>query len=612
MTDRGSAKDWYKFAADMAKKNAEKAAPSKRNGRVSSASDASASGKKNKKKNNSARYEQLTLPGVELPEEKPAPRTRVTDLCFPAEDYRIDIIQSEKTTAERMALQLSDAFLSDFCRFCAIDEKTLSGNTSKTGKARLILAQLQQYPECLHYIFDWDEYTWIQKNCLTPGTDIPLPSNPEAVTKLQHLGLADFQFWLENGTKVAEVTVSADLGALFPAKKSSQLKRIYSTIEQNSQTFRALITLYGVIEFNELYSGYSDAFRSLDTPDDFLRFLNMHCMYSKNSLKFGLDDQKRFLLIHPVLSLSTVEDQFFAHPDVPYKLFSDDDIEQARGGLCNYYTAWDLYLTQLICTISQVKEEEEAAREADQRCYKTFQTVLEGKPLDQILESCRKDLETPKVGSIEQEAEVWSHAMQLAMETALPLFRGHPRSEALDLLGLSPDMLSLFPYGRQKKLTMTTHIADMEPELQLELYDMSVTDEDFSDRYDEILEEIGCANYEIRYLMIHELVMAGDYDRAETETKQLQKESGDKQLTDLLEYIDDYREIADDADDFEDEFFRFPNEDRYGIAFDEDEDLDDDFWSQPSIPYRREQPKIGRNDPCPCGSGKKYKHCCGR
>ena len=27
---------------------------------------------------------------------------------------------------------------------------------------------------------------------------------------------------------------------------------------------------------------------------------------------------------------------------------------------------------------------------------------------------------------------------------------------------------------------------------------------------------------------------------------------------------------------------------------------------------RREEPKIGRNDPCPCGSGKKYKKCCGR
>jgi preprotein translocase subunit SecA len=23
-------------------------------------------------------------------------------------------------------------------------------------------------------------------------------------------------------------------------------------------------------------------------------------------------------------------------------------------------------------------------------------------------------------------------------------------------------------------------------------------------------------------------------------------------------------------------------------------------------------PKVGRNDPCPCGSGKKYKKCCGK
>ena len=27
---------------------------------------------------------------------------------------------------------------------------------------------------------------------------------------------------------------------------------------------------------------------------------------------------------------------------------------------------------------------------------------------------------------------------------------------------------------------------------------------------------------------------------------------------------------------------------------------------------RREEPKVGRNDPCTCGSGKKYKKCCGQ
>jgi preprotein translocase subunit SecA len=28
-------------------------------------------------------------------------------------------------------------------------------------------------------------------------------------------------------------------------------------------------------------------------------------------------------------------------------------------------------------------------------------------------------------------------------------------------------------------------------------------------------------------------------------------------------------------------------------------------------PIRRDVPKVGRNDPCPCGSGRKYKKCHG-
>ncbi|MFA5243649.1 MAG: UPF0149 family protein [Sulfuricella sp.] len=39
------------------------------------------------------------------------------------------------------------------------------------------------------------------------------------------------------------------------------------------------------------------------------------------------------------------------------------------------------------------------------------------------------------------------------------------------------------------------------------------------------------------------------------------------------------------------------------------------FWvARRSTPetIRREAPKVGRNDPCPCGSGKKFKQCCGK
>ena len=38
------------------------------------------------------------------------------------------------------------------------------------------------------------------------------------------------------------------------------------------------------------------------------------------------------------------------------------------------------------------------------------------------------------------------------------------------------------------------------------------------------------------------------------------------------------------------------------------------YWFERGIPepVRRATPKVGRNDPCPCGSGKKFKSCCGR
>ena len=37
---------------------------------------------------------------------------------------------------------------------------------------------------------------------------------------------------------------------------------------------------------------------------------------------------------------------------------------------------------------------------------------------------------------------------------------------------------------------------------------------------------------------------------------------------------------------------------------------DDHGWMPAIDPFVREEPKVGRNEPCPCGSGKKYKRCC--
>jgi hypothetical protein len=47
----------------------------------------------------------------------------------------------------------------------------------------------------------------------------------------------------------------------------------------------------------------------------------------------------------------------------------------------------------------------------------------------------------------------------------------------------------------------------------------------------------------------------------------------------------------------------------FGLPFDVEPPSGSDDYGAPQ-PFTRHQ-KVGRNEPCPCGSGKKYKHCCG-
>ena len=41
-------------------------------------------------------------------------------------------------------------------------------------------------------------------------------------------------------------------------------------------------------------------------------------------------------------------------------------------------------------------------------------------------------------------------------------------------------------------------------------------------------------------------------------------------------------------------------------------DVVEEAIEQTTAPVRRDVPKVGRNEPCPCGSGRKYKNCCGK
>jgi preprotein translocase subunit SecA len=58
--------------------------------------------------------------------------------------------------------------------------------------------------------------------------------------------------------------------------------------------------------------------------------------------------------------------------------------------------------------------------------------------------------------------------------------------------------------------------------------------------------------------------------------------------------------------------FQFQHEEFHGMDIEPQEQPAEVASAVEQQPYVREHRKIGRNEPCPCGSGKKYKHCHGR
>jgi preprotein translocase subunit SecA len=58
--------------------------------------------------------------------------------------------------------------------------------------------------------------------------------------------------------------------------------------------------------------------------------------------------------------------------------------------------------------------------------------------------------------------------------------------------------------------------------------------------------------------------------------------------------------------------FEFKHEEFQGFDSPPEDELAEEAIAPQQQPFVRDQRKVGRNEPCPCGSGKKYKHCCGR
>lgn len=87
-----------------------------------------------------------------------------------------------------------------------------------------------------------------------------------------------------------------------------------------------------------------------------------------------------------------------------------------------------------------------------------------------------------------------------------------------------------------------------------------------------------------------------------------------KKEPNLIMYTQDWLSFYDE-DQIERRQKRWKKEEEEAMLMEEDEEImknaHEKVISSGIRPYIRDDAKVGRNEPCPCGSGKKYKKCCG-
>jgi hypothetical protein len=147
----------------------------------------------------------------------------------------------------------------------------------------------------------------------------------------------------------------------------------------------------------------------------------------------------------------------------------------------------------------------------------------------------------------------------------------------------------------------------------------------------EVFGKVWGLDYVYRFLYDQKLIKMEDYEIMQTNILSIKKDLIERADYDLwqMTFIFKWPRVSDLADFEKEEDFRaafgMTEEEileewdmiSYGEDYEEfnedflgdDDDMEQDYT--PRVPFVRDGPKIGRNDPCPCGSGKKYKKCCG-
>ena len=423
------------------------------------------------------------------------------------------------------------------------------------------------------------------------------------LVKAQSLGLIGVDLFEdeEEGKIFVSLSIPRQLEEMFASIDDKTLKRESKVASKQIENIENLLRIYLALPSSELTSLYEYSFGH---HIDEIELVKISALCAKPidvlSYKDPKDGRMKFYIygtpvgIGSIISITCKDSINEKLKDVPYRKFKESEIRIISKSLTDLCPGWGIIISNML----EITKDKELTSETVTRMYAG---VVNGTTdVCELYEFYSETVGGPE--DVCDSEKIWENIMWAFLETRTPELKGYNYIELIDKGILTYEDIHLcnsYIPVKNNKIKSDTRLCDLEPKIQNRLgAAMFMNDNKKAlKEVSEIKDEIGTKSAEAVIAFATVYAQCDKYEEALKILKEF------KNNTAVNEEEKNGIDIAISMVHMQHNILK---------GFDKGNQIEDFYETPKQEPYRREGKKIGRNEPCPCGSGKKYKKCCGR
>ncbi len=447
-------------------------------------------------------------------------------------------------------------------------------------------------PRYLLYVLEDEEYIFLKKLHSMPAHrsfSSERVEDADGIIKGIVLGLLNVHISGKSSKRVANLSFTKDAAEIFAALTEEQIQEVRKGLAKAGEQLMKLINSYGFLKIGELVEEFVRLYHSKLEKVEIARIIYWHICFMQKADYLIDEEQGDYVFMPYIDGEYLLEAQArYGVDQVPIRKLAAKELLSDVQDLCGRLKPWKNF-RECIQDDFGCKEEE-----AEYWLNTFYEGVRDGDGVEDlwIMFQDSFDLKYLMVRS-----ETWMMFMDMCLETPLPMLRSHTREEYARLTGKEPWELGLIRWEEAPEEEWETveggeyALLRLSPQLQYRIYKNMSTGrsrESGVKLMRQAIQEAGEQPDDLSFLLAMAYMKEARWKDAMRLFKQL--EAVDETVPMVLREI---KELAPEGM-WQDSW-----------DWDAEEEGPADI-----IPFQRGTPKVGRNDPCPCGSGKKFKKCC--